>query len=322
MPVHIKRVNEHVSLAVIRGFSLVELMVAMVLGLILLLGVTTVALNASQSYGELNKASQQLENGRYAMQVLRDDVRHAGFYGEYTALVTPASLADPCSVSLSALEVSINSPVQGYAGASSAPVSCLANYQPGTDVLVVRRASTVVASTLTATDVYVQGKGEAFVMRDGSDSTVFSLKQVDGVTPTPIRKYLVNVYYIRSCSDCSGSGDGIPTLVRRELQGGTFTTVSIAEGIEDMQLRYGLDADNKGGASEYSSTLAFVDIPTVVAVEINLLARAVEQSPTTVSDKTFVLDADEDAKSYNGDFRRHAFNAVVRAVNLSGRREI
>ena len=105
MPVHIKRVNEHVSLAVIRGISLVELMVAMVLGLILLLGVTTVALNASQSYGELNKASQQLENGRYAMQVLRDDVRHAGFYGEYTALVTPVSLVDPCSVSLSVLQI-------------------------------------------------------------------------------------------------------------------------------------------------------------------------------------------------------------------------
>lgn len=322
MPVLIKRLSEHVPLVVSRGFSLVELMVAMVLGLILLLGVTTVALNASQSYGELNKASQQLENGRYAMRVLRDDVMHAGFYGEYTALATPASLADPCTLVLSELQVSINSPVQGYAGAVSAPVSCLANYQSGTDVLVVRRASTVVASALTASDLYIQGKGEAFVMRNGSNATVFNLKQVDGITPAPIRKYLVNVYYIRSCSDCSGSGDGIPTLVRRELQGGAFTTVSIAEGIEDMQLRYGLDSDNKGGASEYSSTLAHTDIPTVVAVEVNLLARAVERSPAAVSGKAFVLDANEDAKSYEGDFRRHAFNAVVRAVNLSGRREI
>ena len=68
------------------GFSLIELMLAMTIGLLILAGLTTVFVNSSQSYGELRKTAEQIENGRYAIEYIAQDLRHAGFYGEFAAL--------------------------------------------------------------------------------------------------------------------------------------------------------------------------------------------------------------------------------------------
>jgi len=62
-----------------RGFSLVELMVALTIASLLLLGLATLFVNNSKARSELDKSSRQIENGRYAMQVLFDELRHAGY---------------------------------------------------------------------------------------------------------------------------------------------------------------------------------------------------------------------------------------------------
>ncbi|MGH8571902.1 MAG: PilW family protein, partial [Gammaproteobacteria bacterium] len=57
------------------GFSLIELMVAITIGLAVLAGVTTIFSNSSATYGELERAAQQIENGRYAIDLIRQDLR-------------------------------------------------------------------------------------------------------------------------------------------------------------------------------------------------------------------------------------------------------
>ncbi len=61
--------------AVQRGFTLIELMVGITVGLILIVGLTITFANTSQSYGEMHKQSQMIENGRYALDALRDELR-------------------------------------------------------------------------------------------------------------------------------------------------------------------------------------------------------------------------------------------------------
>ena len=80
------------------GFSLVELMVSMAIGLMLLATLLVVFANASSARGELERSSRQIENGRYAVELLSDDLRVAGYYGEVNvgALAAPAALPDPC----------------------------------------------------------------------------------------------------------------------------------------------------------------------------------------------------------------------------------
>ena len=83
----------------VRGVSLIELMTAMTIGLMILLGLTTVFVNSSTSSRELKITAEQIENGRYAIELLTQDIRHAGFYGEFSVLPTPPSAApDACVV--------------------------------------------------------------------------------------------------------------------------------------------------------------------------------------------------------------------------------
>src|SRR5690348_3142662 len=137
------------------GFTLVELMVALAIGSVLLLALAAMFIGTSQSRNELDKSSRQIEGGRYAVQVLSDEIRHAGYYGPLTTAPTlPGSvtaLPNPCLTTLTTVQNSLGLPVQGYAGGASAPasVTCLdaaAGYKANTGIIVVRRADTTIAA--------------------------------------------------------------------------------------------------------------------------------------------------------------------------------
>ena len=86
------------------GLSLVELMVALTIGLLILSGLTLVFVNSSEANRELQKTAQQVENGRYAADILAQDLKHAGFYGHFhEGLPAPAALPDPCDVTTAKL---------------------------------------------------------------------------------------------------------------------------------------------------------------------------------------------------------------------------
>jgi type IV pilus assembly protein PilW len=62
------------------GVSLIELMVSVTLGLLILSGVLIVFVNASAARNEVERTSRQIENGRYASELLSEDLRLAGFF--------------------------------------------------------------------------------------------------------------------------------------------------------------------------------------------------------------------------------------------------
>ena len=64
-----------------RGFSLVELMVALLITLILLAGIGQIFLSSKKSFTIQDSLGRMQENGRYAMETLAQDVRRAGFWG-------------------------------------------------------------------------------------------------------------------------------------------------------------------------------------------------------------------------------------------------
>ena len=62
-----------------KGFSLVELMIAMVLGLLLLVGVVNIFLGSNQTYRLQEAMFQMQEAGRFSISIMTRDVRDAGF---------------------------------------------------------------------------------------------------------------------------------------------------------------------------------------------------------------------------------------------------
>src|SRR5438876_3275723 len=72
----------HAALRQSRGFTLIELMVGMTLGLIVLAVVTTAFVNVSSNRREMQRTGRQIENGRFATQLLADDIVNTGYFGE------------------------------------------------------------------------------------------------------------------------------------------------------------------------------------------------------------------------------------------------
>lgn len=63
------------------GFSLVEVMVAMTIGLIIVLAVTQIFTNSHATYQATDGLSRIQENGRFAMEFLTREIRMAGYWG-------------------------------------------------------------------------------------------------------------------------------------------------------------------------------------------------------------------------------------------------
>ena len=55
-----------------KGFSLVELMVSLAIGLVLVAGLATLFADSSRTGAEIDKSMRQIENGRYAVDLLSE----------------------------------------------------------------------------------------------------------------------------------------------------------------------------------------------------------------------------------------------------------
>lgn len=323
-----------------RGLSLIELMIAITLGLMILAGMTLVFANTSAARNEVERTTRQIENGRYAIELLREDIQMAGFYGETNiALVTlPAGVPDPCSVVLADWTGAMKVHVQGvdnFNAAATAPdnLSCLADIKPGTDVIVVRRAKPCASTVGGAVGVaecengvnrpYLQvplcnTETETHTLGVHS-ATTFDHLQKDCATAAVIRPYVVYFYYIGTDN----------TLRRAEFTGGAIGNVTpLVDGIENMQLDYGLDNNNDGASDVYQAgqpTVAWTvaNWADVMTVQIHLLAQNTEDSPGFTDNKTYNLGTTGGTVGpFNDRRRRNVYTATVRIQNPSGLRDV
>lgn len=64
-----------------RGFGLVEVMIALVLGLVVVLGISQIFVSAKNSYQTQDAAAKLQEDARYALSRISQEVRMAGMFG-------------------------------------------------------------------------------------------------------------------------------------------------------------------------------------------------------------------------------------------------
>ena len=338
------RFQAHSTRGSAAGFSLIELMVAVTLGLLLILALASLLAQQSRARAELDKSAAQVENGRYALSLLQSDIQLAGFYGQFAgSIAVPGSLPDPCETTdIAVIDESLALPLQGYNNAGSVPSplsGCLADsdHVAGTDILVVRRLATELPSAFDAGRVYVQTTPDARVTDLGENSaTSFTLLKKDGTTLADSRALIERIYFVSPCdvfepgqSTCTANADGgnpIPTLKRLELSasGGAtaFVLTPLAEGVEDMQLDYGVDSEGAGGpSSPFIESPTLVQWPDVVAVNISLLVRNPAETIGYQDTKTYNLGLAGSVGPFEDRYKRHVYSSGVRVINVSGRKE-
>ena len=318
------------------GTSLVEIMIALTIGLLLLAGMATVFVQSSGSQREMEQSSQQIENGRYALKILRESLWQAGYYGEVPAeLAAPSSVPNPClalaSWDSAYKSVILQVPVQGYDSNCSA---LLSSRVANTGVLVVRHASAttetcVSASCGTATKMYIQpskcsADASLYAIDLGGFSNFNLQKRATGDVGAActggkanLREMLVYLYYI-------GTSNGVPTLMRRKL--GDAASEPVVEGIENLQVRFGVDTSSPSDGTPDTwtdcATCTATQWSNVVAVKLYVLARNLKSTAGFADAKTYDLgNMTFTPTSTAVAFKRHLFTETVAVMNSAGRRE-
>jgi type IV pilus assembly protein PilW len=337
-----------------RGFTLVELMVGLTLGLIVIAAATTAFVNLSSNRRDMERTGRQIENGRFAMQLLQDDIVNAGYYGEFDPreVGSPATKPDPCSTSVADMKNMVMMHVQGYAAGAVKP-SCLSDVRTGTAVIVVRRTATCIAGDVNCDptvqgQIYLQGSlcndelanpviSSHYVVAamPVSASTTFSLHKHDCAAFADVRAYAMHIYFIANNNE---AGDGVPTLKRAELAAnGAYSIVPLVEGIENVQFEYGLDTNGDSMADAVSADPgAYAGCAAdpcyisnwlnVVNVRISLLSRTIDTSLGHTDTKSYAMGLQADGSQltvgpFSDGYKRHGYTETIRMNNPAGRRE-
>jgi type IV pilus assembly protein PilW len=320
-----------------RGMTLIELMVGLTLGLIVVSSLLLVLAHASTRGQDLQRASIQIENGRYVAELFREDLRMAGFYGETSVAGALYTQPDPCAlvpVGWNGAPLTFPAPVQGYGAADVLP--CLANRRANTDALVIRHVGVDVVDPATIAG----GNNQFYVQYSYCVSDVFSPRLVFSANRSDftlknracsavnnVRSYVSRIYYVADCNRCGAGGDTTPTLKRVDLVGNTLVTTPLAEGIEMLRFEYGFDVDGDGSPDSYLTALGALG-PTsawsnVVALKAHFITRSLDKviADNIASAQDFQLGGIGAVSTPNDGYTRKAYSSAVRLVNPSAVRE-
>lgn len=329
------------------GFSLVELMIAMTLGLLLTAAVGALFFANKRNYEQNSRIAEMQDNARFAMQALSGDLAMAGFLG---GLNDPGRLRTD-SDTLPTLTADCGPGADGdagwafdrgilefmddaAAGAAAARYGCLSggDVSPRTDILSVRRVSGRVTAeiddtsetpSLLANTVYLRtNRTVGSLFHSGADAGAPDSGHPPDMPPMSYWEYSPRLYFVRPYA--SETGDGIPSLCRAYIAAGSGATVEtecVAEGVENLQIAFGIDTDGDGVANRYRADPTAAELAQAVTARVQLLMRSVRPDFSYRNDKRYnLLGADDDgdgAVDEDGEAYRPQDNFYRRVVQTT-----
>lgn len=302
------------------GLSLIELMVAILIGTILMAGFLNVYLGQRANYMMQEGVSRVQENARIAQYLLDQDLRMSGMIG--CNRIENASATNNISAPSSKQTLTSSDFIRSYAGSGgtwspSIPASITNNLAAGTsikantDVITIKRVDNTtvgLSSSMlsSAADIVVPNQitfapndtlfitdcesTDIFTATAGTTSTLIKHSAASNLsanlnkayqTDASVGKLLVYTYYIRSSGRTNSRGNDIPVLVRQDAAG---TEIELAEGVENMKLTFGVDTNGDHTADTYSTAdtvNAGSQWDKIVSVRITSLFNSVEETSPT-----------------------------------------
>ncbi|MFA9421287.1 MAG: PilW family protein [Gammaproteobacteria bacterium] len=300
------------------GFSIIELLVAVTLGLFLMAALVEVLLSGNRSFTSANHLSRLQENGRIATGMIVTDLKRTGYMGGNSQIgdiegsegdVVPAITCQTGNTDWGRM---VTERISGLDD-TNAGYACIPNpagfstYLRG-DVLTVRYASPwLVTVASEPNQMYLRTSMFEGKIFKGSDTADINNTVLD--TPQSLHDLLSYAYFVGdSGRTCSGAA--IPSLFRVRLgPAGQPLTDELLPGVEHFQVQYGvngqyLDANNVD-----------FDLDQVVTARIWLLIRS-ECAETGFTDgRTYTLGNQVYTPTPADSFRRQLYSSVVMLRN-------
>lgn len=293
-----------------RGVGLVELMIAMLIGLVLVAGLIGQLLQVRAHLGQTDRLASLVAGGSLGLAIISQDASLAGFWGrsfDPADIRLPAGLysraddsarlkgadcgptrVEPDTGAAKAYAFDLIRPIE-HTDASVGPArhDCLRDVEPGSDILTIRRVygSSTPVDRLKAGRVYLYSaarSAEPDRLLIGPDAGA------GDATGGSYWRYFPTIYFIRK--HARHSGDGIPTLCRKELVSGpAWRSECLVEGVETLQLEFGIDTNRDGAPNRYTDQPTTSELALVSTVRIHLLLRSLSPQPGPPRQQRFQL---------------------------------
>ncbi|MDF1589446.1 MAG: PilW family protein [Gammaproteobacteria bacterium] len=302
-----------------QGFSLVELMVAMLLGLIVTAAVIEVFINTKQMYRVQDARSRLQENARYAMYYISEAVRKTGYLGcatrasaipvtntlnnnanylwNYATSVQGVN-ASGSNVWSPAIDPSITSPLSGsdvltLRGMDDSVIQVTAHpggSPPGSAAILVNAGNGLKQFDIVmVTDCLAAA---VFQITSANPNTSGSLTHntgggVPGNWTDDLGKDYANGEIIKLATTSfyiRNNGDGKPSLYQRVNNNGAQELI---QNVEQMQVLYGVDTGADGAADQYVMANNVTNWADVISVRVSLLLRTDEDNLTVDGPQTY-----------------------------------
>ncbi len=303
------------------GFTLIELMIALLISTLLTTAIIYLFIASNRAYTESERSARLQENARYAIHTLKYDLDLVKFLGKVRTFSIEedgslGAVSNDCTGDAVAYDHSLSLAAVQSDGTGNA-YGCITDAVPGTTVLVLKhtRPLPLATGSVASTSTYLLTNQEVGVLYDGADTPP------TGKVPNGMAwEYEVHAYYIRQDPDATKP----PSLSRKTLQWNGTTmamqTEDLVAGIEEMRLLFGVDSSSDGSLDSFLEAAAINSSTTfnwddVGAVKIFLLIRSDEKDHTYTDTKTYNLGAGAPVVSPNDQYRRTVIHTTVSLRN-------
>jgi type IV pilus assembly protein PilW len=319
-----------------RGFSLVELMVAMTLSLVLMAGALSILYSSRLTYAENDRMARLQEAGRTTVEMIVRDIRASGFAG--CQRYQEDRFDNRLNNNLTTLW-NFAQPLLGHEATGGAwipaldPVVVPADATTGSDVLVLRtsrlgqpifrtNAATIdptapisvdraagatvpagttmvisdceYASVFAVTGVGAGGSATTAFLQHGAsnpgnvDTSITANFPIDSLV-TPVDTV---AYYVRKSNYQSDPTKPEGPALWQKV--GSALPQPLIEGIQNLQIRYGIDTDNDLIVNEYRNAdlignAASTNWEKIISISIAVLVRSENETGVEKDGRTYNL---------------------------------
>jgi type IV pilus assembly protein PilW len=341
------KLNTHQS-----GFTLVELMVAMVIGLLLMSGALSLFISNQQIYREQNEIGLLQENARFTMELLHKDIRRSTFVGcvdDTEQVVNQINgLIDTDIASLNNTVPLIEGSESGANWQPSNSTEGVATMAANTDGITVRYLKSTGISvtapmntrdddlTTDGDSGLIQGSYVAVgncagtdifrISNDDANDTGIIEHQPGMINGDPgnasadfFRVYgeadtgLSQIYQLANYRYyIADSDNGTGSALWRWTPAGAEELV---EGVENLQILYGEDTTGDGASDSFVDGATVNDWSNVMSVKLAVLMRTVDENTSNDVNNTVYNLLGTNVGPMNDRHRRRVFTQTIEIRN-------
>ncbi|MCF6436320.1 PilW family protein [Pseudoalteromonas sp. MMG022] len=321
----------------VKGFSIIELLIALFIGTLILGGVVATYVSMKVTTRDTLAIGEMQETGRLALSILARDIEQVGFWGTFYEAgfseenVTMAeSVGNPrgdCFGGINNGSFPDRAPSNFrsiYAAvATDNTLNCISNAKKSTEAVQLKFLEGNQLPNVAA----MQTNRYYFIA--DQEQAMFTSGQQRTALPTvnsTLWPYSHHVYYVSEQQvTLRDQTITIPVLSRRRLTvNGGMISETVMEGVEDLRLVFGLDTNADNRVDSYRSTedMTAADwerLNGILTVQLFILVRALEPDPDLkLANQTYILGSDPDKRvhTFNDNFRRTVFSTTIRLNNM------